>query len=291
MTSTGTGAGPGIDPSTGSERGSETRSDIQKRAQSAVLQYAFFRWESALVIALTIVLFFLLPRPFPWWPRYGWLVLGICGLAALVYSSLTDAETNAKVLLRLFQEQFDTKRIRDKELRADLETALEYQRRIEVQVRQQDRALLRDRLNETANQITQWIANMYALALRLDSYRRDDLLAKQRGTLPQELKDLAEQRKRTTNAATQAQLDQVIDTKGKQWQALRDLDDRMKQAELQLQESLAALATIYSQVQLVDAQSVESGRAERLQSDIRDQVNRLGDLVDSINEVYDYKAL
>ena len=287
MTSTGTGAGPGI----GSESGSETRSDLQKRAQSAVLQYAFFRWESALVIALTIVLFFLLPRPFPWWPRYGWLVLGLCGLAALVYSSLTDAETNAKVLLRLFQEQFDTKRIRDKELRADLETALEYQRRIEVQVRQQDRTLLRDRLNETANQITQWIANMYALALRLDSYRRDDLLAKQRSTLPQELKDLTEQRKRTTNPATQAQLDQVIDTKGKQWQALRDLDDRMKQAELQLQESLAALATIYSQVQLVDAQSIESGRAERLQSDIRDQVNRLGDLVDSINEVYDYKAL
>jgi hypothetical protein len=287
MTSTGTGAGPG----TGSESGSETRSDIQKRAQSAVLQYAFFRWESALVIALTIVLFFLLPRPFPWWPRYGWLVLGLCGLAALIYSSLTDAETNAKVLLRLFQEQFDTKRIRDKELRGDLETALEYQRRIEVQVRQQDRTLLRDRLNETANQITQWIANMYALALRLDSYRRDDLLAKQRGTLPQELKDLTEQRKRTTNPATQAQLDQVIDTKGKQWQALRDLDDRMKQAELQLQESLAALATIYSQVQLVDAQSIESGRAERLQSDIRDQVNRLGDLVDSINEVYDYKAI
>ena len=287
MTSTGTGAGPGI----GSESGSETRSDIQKRAQSAVLQYAFFRWESALVIALTIVLFFLVPHPFPWWPSYLWLVLGACGLAALVYSSLTDAETNAKVLLRLFQEQFDTKRIRDKELRADLETALEYQRRIEVQVRQQDRTLLRDRLNETANQITQWIANMYALALRLDSYRRDDLLARQRGTLPQELKDLTEQRKRTTNPATGAQLDQVIDTKGKQWQALRDLDDRMKQAELQLQESLAALATIYSQVQLVDAQSVESGRAERLQSDIRDQVNRLGDLVDSINEVYDYKAI
>jgi hypothetical protein len=291
MTSTGTGTGPGIGPNRDTASGSGTRSDIQKRAQSAVLQHAFFRWESALVIGLTIVLFFLLPRPFPWWPRYGWLVLGLFGLAALIYSSLTDAETNAKVVLRLFQEQFDTRRIRDKELRSDLETALEYQRRIEVQVRQQDRPLLRDRLDETANQITQWIANMYALALRLDSYRRDDLLARQRNTLPQELKDLAEQRKRTTNPATQAQLDQVIDGKGKQWQALRDLDDRMKQAELQMEQSLAALATIYSQVQLVDAQSVESGRAERLQSDIRDQVDRLGDLVDSINEVYDYKAL
>lgn len=287
MTSTGTGAGPTAGP----DGAAGTRSDIQRRAQSAIFQYAFFRWESALVIGLTIVLFFLLPRPFPWWPRYGWLVLGLCGLAALVYSSLTDAETNARVVLRLFQEQFDTGRIRDKDLRTDVETALEYQRRIEVQVRQQDRPLLRDRLNETANQITQWIANMYALALRLDSYRRDDLLTRQRNTLPQELKDLAAQRERTSNPATRSQLDQVVASKEKQWQALRELDDRMKQAELQMKQSLSALATIYSQVQLVDAQSVESGRAERLQSDIRDQVNRLGDLVESINEVYDYKAL
>ncbi len=271
--------------------GQETRTDIQQRAQSAVLQYAFLRWESALVIALTIVLFFLVPRPFPWWPPYAWLLLGLAGLAALVYSSLTDAETNAKVVLRLFQEQFDSGRIKDKELRQEIETALEYQRRIEVQVRRQDRPLLRDRLNETANQITQWVANMYALALRLDAYRHDDLLAQQRSSLPAELKELTEQRKRTTNPTTQAQLDQVIDGKGKQWQALRDLDDRMRQAELQMEQSQTALATIYSQIQLVDAQSVESGRAERLQADIGAQVSRLGDLVTSINEVYDYKAL
>ena len=267
-----------------------TRSDIQKRAESAIWQYAIFRWESALVIALTIVLFFLVPRPFAWWPRYGWLVLGLAGLAALVYSSLTDAEANAKVVLRLFQEQFDAGRIKDKELRKDVETALEYQRRIEVQVRRQDRTLLRDRLNETANQITQWIANVYALALRLDSYRRDDLLEQQRSTLPVELQAMSEQRKRTTNPTTQAQLDAVIDSKGKQWSALRELDDRMKQAELQMEQSLTALATVYSQVQLVDAQSVESGRAERLQQDIRDQVERLGDLVESINQVYDFKG-
>jgi hypothetical protein len=267
-----------------------TRSDIQKRAESAIWQYAIFRWESALVIGLTIVLFFLVPRPFAWWPRYGWLVLGLAGLAALVYSSLTDAETNAKVVLRLFQEQFDVGRIKDRELRKDVETALEYQRRIEVQVRRQDRALLRDRLDETANQITQWIGNMYALALRLDAYRRDDLLEQQRKSLPAELQSLTDQRKRTTNPTTQAQLDAVIDSKGKQWATLRELDDRLKGAELQMEESLTALATVYSQVQLVDAQSVESGRAERLQADIRDQVARLGDLVESINQVYEYKG-
>ena len=63
----------------------------------------------------------------------------------------------------------------------------------------------------------------------------------------------------------------------------------MTQAGLQMQQSLTALATVYSQIQLVDAQQVESGRTERLQQDIRDEVNRLGDLVNSINEVYEYK--
>ena len=197
------------------------RTDIQKRAQSSVFQYAVFRWESALVIGLTLILFFLVPRPFPWWPRYGWLIMGLAGLAAVIYSSLTDADSNARVMLKLFQEQFDTGKLKDKELRKDIDTALEYQRRIEMQVRQQKRSLIRERLETTANQITDWISSMYALALRLDAYRRDDLLAQQRTTLPPELQQLTEQRKRTTNPSTQAQLDLVIDSKGKQWQALR----------------------------------------------------------------------
>jgi hypothetical protein len=254
------------------------RTDIQKRAQSAIFQYAIFRWESALVIALTLVLFFLFPRPFPWWPRYAWLVMGAAGLAALVYSSLTDVDSNAKVVLRLFQEQFDPGRIRDKELRKDVETALEYQRRIEMQVREQKRTLIRERLEDTANQLSNWVSNMYALALRLDSYRRDDLLKQQRDTLPQEIGGLTEQRKAAANPTVQTQLDQVLASKRQQWQTLRDLD-----------QSLTALATVYSQIQLIDAQSVESGRAERLQEDIQEQVAQLGDLVNSINAVYQYQ--
>ena len=154
----------------------------------------------------------------------------------------------------------------DKELRTDVETALEYQRRIEVQVRQQNRPAHPRPAERHRQPDHAWIANMYALALRLDAYRRDDLLDQQHATAAPKssTNSWLEQRKKTSEAV-QAQLDGVIDSKGKQWQALRDLDDRMKQAALQLEQSLTALATIYSQIQLVDAQSVESGRAERLQ--------------------------
>lgn len=269
---------------------STIRTELQQKAQSTLIQYAIFRWESALILALTIVLTFLLPRPFFWWPRFAWPLLGALALFVVVYSSLTDAETNARVLLQVFQEQFDAGQIRDKELRSSVESALEYQRRIEQQVRQQKESLIRDRLEDTAAQITDWLSNIYQLALRLDAYGRDDLLARERELLPREIEQLTARRKLENNPDVQKQIESVLDGKAKHWQAVRALDDRMKQAALQLDQSLTALATVYSQVQLVDAQSVGSGRAERLQADIQEQIARLNDLVNSINEVYNYST-
>ncbi|MEZ4613960.1 MAG: hypothetical protein R2867_00395 [Caldilineaceae bacterium] len=159
---------------------STIRTTLQQQAQSTILQYALFRWESGVVVALTILLYFLLRRPFFWWPPFGWPLLGLLALVMLVYSRNNDAETNAKVLLSLFQEQFDPRQLRDKELRKDVEMALEYQRRIETEIHKQREGLIRDRLEETANQITEWLSNIYRLAQRVDGYRSDDLLARER---------------------------------------------------------------------------------------------------------------
>ncbi len=262
------------------------RSELQHKAQSTLIQYAIFRVESALILAITLVLTFVYPRPFFWWPRFGWLLLGVVALGVLIYSSLTDAEANAQILLNVFQEQFNPRNIADKNLRTKVESALEYQRRIEAQVRQQSNGLIRDRLEDTAGQITDWLSNIHQLALRLDTYRRDDLLERERASLPKEIDQLLAQRRTEGNPRVQEQLDNVIAGKRNHWQSLRDLDARMKQASLQLDQSLTALATIYSQVQLIDAQSIDSGRAERLQADIQEQVARLNDLVSSINDVY-----
>lgn len=266
------------------------RSDLQKKAQGTLIQYAFFRVESAIIIAMALILTFVYPRPFIWWPRFGWLLLGVVALGVIIYSSLTDAEANAEILLSVFQEQFNPRAIADKDLRRKVESALEYQRRIEAQVRQQRDGLIRERLNDTAGQITAWLSSIYAIAARLDIYRGDDLLERERATLPQEIDKLLAQRRTENNPKVQEQLDSVIVSKRNHWQSIRALDARMQEAALQLDQSLTALATIYSQVQLIDAQSVGSGRAERLQDDIREQVARLNDLVSSINDVYNYNT-
>lgn len=269
---------------------STIRSELQKKAQSAILQYAFFRWENAVVIAGTILLTVLFPHPFSWWPIWGWPLLGLVGVAAIIASSLTSEENNARVLLELFQEQFNPRLIQDAELRADVEAALEYQRHIEALVRRQSSGAMHDRLEDTANQLSDWIRNMYRLARRVDAYREDALLVRERERVPREIESLAARRRLETDPVVQENLDEVLESKERQWETLRALETRMKQAELHLEQSLTALATVYSQLQLINAQDVDSGRSDRLRSDIQEQIQRLNDLVSSINEVYDYHS-
>lgn len=266
------------------------RSDLQKEAQSLLLQYAFFRWENAVVIAGSLLLTVLYRRPIPGWPAWGWLLLGVIGVAVIVYSSLTDAQANAKILVDLMQQEFNAKEIRDEKLRQEVEKGMEYQRRIEQQIQSQRPGILRDRLEDTAGQLTDWVANIFALAKRLDAYKQDSLLARERASVPKEVETLEARLKLEGNQQIRQQMSHVLAGKRTQLEALQALHTRMHQAQLQMDQSLTALATVYSQVQLVDAQDIASGQTERLRADIQDQVNRLNDLVASINDVYNYKT-
>lgn len=259
-----------------------TRSELQKTARSTILQRAFFRWESAVVLGGTIVLTALLSRPFSWWPVWGWPLLGLFGLAALLYSSLTDAEAKGVVLLELFQERFDPHNIQDLALRREVEAALEYQRRIETRTWDQHSGALRDWLEDTANQLSDWVANIYELALGQDIYRRGELLIHERETVLREIEELAARRRLEHDPVIGRELDVALEVEEKQWQAMHDLDIHMEQVELDLQESLTTLAAICSQVELMDTGDVRSGRAELLGADIRKQVDRLTGLTGSI---------
>ncbi|MCL4831841.1 MAG: hypothetical protein KJZ86_05355 [Caldilineaceae bacterium] len=266
------------------------RSDLQKEAQSLLFQYALFRWENAVIIGGAMVLTFLYRRPLPGWPAWGWLLLGVIGVGVIVYSSLTDGDANAKILVDLMQQEFNAKAVQDEKLRQDVEKGMEYQRRIEQLIQSQRPGILRDRLEDTAGQLTDWVANIFALAKRLDAYKQDSLLARERVTVPKEVETLEARLKLEGNEQIRQQMADVLAGKRAQLEALQALHTRMHQAQLQMDQSLTALATVYSQVRLVDAQDIASGQTERLRSDIQDQVNRLNDLVASINDVYNYQT-
>ena len=77
--------------------------ELEKKAGRAILTRSVYRWESAIIIALTVSLALLtltgvvpaLFGIFQWW---FWLVLGALGEAGLVWSSIKDPEFRARAV-------------------------------------------------------------------------------------------------------------------------------------------------------------------------------------------------
>jgi hypothetical protein len=260
---------------------------LQKEARQTILQYAIFRWENAVILAGTILLTAFYPHPFPWWPIWAWPLLGLLGMGGMTFASLNSVETNARILLESFQEKFDVRAIQLESLREEVRDALQFQRRIEAYLAHQDDSLYWDRAQDTAHQIRDWIEQIYRLAVHLDTYLRDAVLREEIKTLPVDIENWEAQRAREKDPALQRELDRLLESKRQHLQTLDSLDRKMKQADLQLEHSLSALATIDSQIRLIGAQDVDSKRSDWLKADIQEHINRLGDLLASINEVYD----
>ena len=262
--------------------------EIKQRATQAILAHAVFRLESALTIALTMVLVFLVPQPFPWWQWWYWL--GLAGEALIIYTSVTDEMTGRKVVSDMLRQQFNPAEIQSAEYRQRVEKALDYRQQIEEHTRLTTKGLLRDHLIDTTAGVADWVSNVFGLAKRLDRYQLDSMLQRDQRDLPKEIAALRIRWQREDNDSVKQELQQAITAKENQLVNLQRLQNSMEKAEYQLETTLTALGTVYSQILLISAKDVDSGRAKRLREDISDQVAALQSLQSTLDEVYSQPA-
>lgn len=260
--------------------------ELRRRALWAMLSYAFFRWESAVVIALVILLAFFLPQPFPWWQAWYWVVGGVVAELALVYSSFVDPDVGARVVADMLRETFNPQRLRNPANQSRVEKAFQYRAQIEAAIRSHREGILREHLQQTAQGIDAWITQIYALAERLDAYQSDAIIAQDMKAVPQSLQTLQARLKSEDDAAVRAQLQETIRDKQAQLDSLRNLENIMERADSQLEGTLSALGTVYAQIQYIGAKDIDSGRAQQLRQEIADRVAGLQDLVSSMDEAY-----
>lgn len=266
------------------------KNDLKQSATRAIIAHAFFRLESALTIALTIILVFLFPQPFSWWQWWYWLVLGAVGEILVLYTSITDEMTGQRVVSDMLRQQFNPGEIRSPEYRQRIEKALDYRQRIEEHVRSTQTGLLRDHLLDTTSGVADWVASVFGLAKRVDRYNSDQALLRDRRDLPREIVELRARLQREDSEAVREELQQAITAKEGQLVNLEKLQNMMEKAEYQLETTLTALGTVYSQIQLISAKDIDSGRAQRLREDISDQVEALQSLQATLDEVYSSSA-
>lgn len=266
-------------------------SNIRKRAWSAILSYAIFRWESAATIALTILLVYFVPQPFDGWQWWYWLILGGVAEALIIYTSISDVNTGARVVADMFREEFNPGVIKSPKYRAEVERALNYRSRIEELLRQSEPGILHQHLEESTAGISDWIAQIFRLAQRLDSFEGDDMIKQDVASTPATLRELNARVAQETDPAVKEQAKQALASKQEQWQNLEKLTHTMAQADLQLTATLTALGTVYSQLVLIGSKDdIQDGHAQRLRSDVADQIAQLTSLQDAMDEVYRSKG-
>jgi hypothetical protein len=271
------------------------RDTIDRQARRAIFEHALIRVENAVILAGAILLAFFLPNPLPgalpWWGAWTWLLLGAAGVAAMAFSSINDPEEREEAIERLFREKYNVTGLRDRALKEKLKKAEDYHTQIKAAIEGQKDGILKERMQRTAAGIYDWIGNMVRLARRIDSYREDPIIKGDRAGLRESIPTLEARRQRENDERVRQQLEITLADQRRLQENIAELDNRMQRADLQLDSSLAALGTVYSQILLVGSKEVDSDRAERLSSDIANEVTSLQDVVDSINEVYDYRTL
>jgi len=264
----------------------KTHPDLKTQTRRALIGHAVFRTESALTVALSILLMFFYPAPFPWWQWWYWGILGLVGEALIIYTSLTDLRTGEKVVTEMLRQEFNPREIRTPKYRQRVEKALEYRERIESAIQQREEGVLQEHLEDTVRGISDWIGSIYNLSKRLDAYENDTLIERDLNSIPKTLQAYRNRLAREDDPAVRAQIEQAIKGKEVQQSNLRQLENVMERAEFQLEATLAALGTVHSQLLLIGARDIDGARSRQITEKIRDQVNQLQDILSTMDEIY-----
>ena len=267
----------------------EKREELEKRVKRAYVENALFRWESAVIISLTVVLAALsaLNLGVDFLPAWAWLLAGLLIEGGLVASSLTDKQLYQKIMAEALHREFDPKHIDDKALREQFLKAVNYRRRIETAIQEQPDNLLKDELQQAASQIDNWIEHIYNLAQKISRYRqRQQEIERDKARAQRRIQELEQEMIFEDDEAVKKQMVVTIQGLQQQLSTLSGVENTMQRAELQIENSLAHLGTIYSQALLVDAKDIDSSRAKRLRQEISDEVTELNEVLLAMDEVY-----
>lgn len=260
---------------------SQTRRDLEKRARNAILQEAFFRVESAITLALVLILAVIFS---PYWWMFP--ILGILIEGFIAFRTLRNPKINAKAVAHIFDQEFQPKTIKSRGLRDRLNKAMEYLQQVETAVLQTKEGPMRDRLKRTTDEMIDWVGGVYQLATRLDAYHHDSLIEQDLKSVPQAIKDLRRRLAEADDPRVKRQIEETIRDREEQYTTLQRLDGTMQNAELLIERNLSDMGRVYSQVLLMSSLKETSGQGEDLQGEISERVHELDDLLAAMDEFH-----
>lgn len=165
------------------------------------------------------------------------------------------------------------------------ERAAGYRRRIQSIIRNRRPGPLADVMASAVANLEQWEERVGRLADRLTTFERDTLIQRDIKEVPANIARLRGQIETETDAVIQQQMTRTLAGYESQQAMLDTLARLMRRTRLMLDDTLVAMGTIYSQIQVIDAMDIDSAQANRIAAELDEQVKRLNDLLATLGEV------
>ncbi len=261
--------------------------DGRQKVLGALLANALLRWETLVTLMVTAILFLFVQDvslPFLEWQPWFWLVLGGLAEGVLVASTLTDPEATEQALAEDFEREYDLRNIRNRVSRERLRDAFEYRRNM-LKLADIARGAMRTRQRTLISGINDWIAHMYSLANRIDYFENNDLAARDLQQVPRKIQLVKQRIENERDKGTRHDLQQQLKLLQRQLVSLEASASIIKRAEIQLESTLSALGTVYAQMSLLGTKDTKSIRGQRLGIEIKEEIDKLQDTIDAMDEV------
>jgi hypothetical protein len=171
-----------------------------------------------------------------------------------------------------------------------LKRATEYCSHINRLIKQKKGTPIGGQLAPLAPKLNQWEARLRQLVQRLDSFETNSVIQRDLRETPAAINRLQTQLAAEANPHLRAEMQETLTRFQQQQQQLNSLVTLMRRTELDIDETLAAIGAIYSQLQLLGAKDIDNQRAKRLSADVEEQNQHLNDLLAAMEEVYEGPA-
>jgi len=138
--------------------------------------------------------------------------------------------------------------------------------------------------------LTSWEERVGQLADRLTLYEGDELIQRDVREVPGHIARLERQLSLEAEPEMQKQIRRTLSAYEEQERQLELLARVMKRTRLNLDDTLAAMGTVYSQLQVLNAMDLDGATAARIADDVDREVERLNDLLAAMSDVYGSSA-
>jgi hypothetical protein len=172
----------------------------------------------------------------------------------------------------------------DAALAAHVTRTKQYQKEVLRLAKSSNNPVRTERLNQLVKQFDGWTKDVEKMAERVQSMRLNDLVLQDLKTVPESIRTLAGRLVNETDPRVKQTLEQTLIARQGQLQALEKLQSTARHAEVQLENTVASLGTIYSQA-LANQSTSHVADYQHLASDVDERVRVLRDELAAIEEV------